>query len=78
VPFRASRTALAMIDVAPLTTPDRPALVRQAEEEAKGEFRCVQCGYGVVVVRRLPTCPMCGGHEWKATSWHPFTREPAG
>jgi hypothetical protein len=45
-----------------------------AGEHRKGEFRCVDCGYGVTVWRELPTCPMCGGETWKPVSWRPFAR----
>ncbi len=30
-----------------------------------GEFRCSDCGYGAVVHRALPPCPMCGGTVWE-------------
>ena len=30
-----------------------------------GEFRCSDCGYGAVVQRALPPCPMCGGTVWE-------------
>ena len=30
-----------------------------------GEFRCADCGYGAVVQRALPPCPMCGGTIWE-------------
>ena len=30
-----------------------------------GEFRCADCGYGAVVHRALPPCPMCGGTVWE-------------
>lgn len=32
---------------------------------AKGEFRCTDCGYGAVIQRVLPVCPMCGGEIWE-------------
>jgi hypothetical protein len=32
---------------------------------ADGQFRCVECGYGVTVRRSLPTCPMCRGRMWE-------------
>ena len=32
---------------------------------ASGEFRCSDCGYGAVVHRALPPCPMCGGTIWE-------------
>jgi len=31
-----------------------------------GEFRCADCGYGAVVQRVLPQCPMCGGTVWES------------
>ena len=31
-----------------------------------GEFRCTDCGYGAVVHRELPPCPMCGGTIWES------------
>jgi rubrerythrin len=33
--------------------------------EVAGEFRCADCGYGAVVHRALPPCPMCGGAVWE-------------
>ena len=35
---------------------------------ARGEFRCAGCGYGIVVHRELPACPMCQGGDW-----HPWS-----
>jgi hypothetical protein len=48
---------------------------RRAGEEASGEFRCADCGYGVAVFRGLPPCPMCGGTIWEA-AWSPGGRTP--
>ena len=31
-----------------------------------GEFRCTDCGYGAVVHRALPRCPMCSGTVWES------------
>lgn len=28
------------------------------------EFRCAACGYGIVVQREPPSCPMCGALSW--------------
>jgi rubrerythrin len=50
----------------------RPALdlgfveFASAGAEIAGEFRCADCGYGVVVYRALPHCPMCGGSVWES------------
>jgi len=41
---------------------------------AKGEFHCVECGYGVTVYRALPVCPMCGSEEWEKSDWSPLAR----
>lgn len=31
-----------------------------------GEFVCAECGYGAVVQRVIPVCPMCGGTVWES------------
>jgi len=36
-----------------------------AGAEVSGEFRCSECGYGAVIQRALPPCPMCGGTVWE-------------
>ena len=36
-----------------------------AGTEAAGEFRCIGCGYGAVVQRVVPACPMCAGTVWE-------------
>lgn len=41
-----------------------------AGTEASGEFRCSDCGYGAVVQRALPPCPMCGGTVWESGPPH--------
>src|SRR5260370_904031 len=33
--------------------------------QVSGDFRCADCGYGAVVHRDLPPCPMCGGTVWE-------------
>jgi rubrerythrin len=48
-----------------------------AGARAKGEFRCMECGYGVTVYRSLPTCPMCQGAAWERVPWRPYTRSYA-
>ena len=37
-----------------------------AGADVSGEFRCADCGYGAVIHRALPLCPMCGGTVWEA------------
>ena len=41
---------------------------------AKGEFRCAECGYGVVVTHSLPSCPMCSEQVWERVAWTPLSR----
>ena len=43
----------------------------------KGEFHCAECGYGVAIHDRLPSCPMCRCEQWKAATWSPFARTRA-
>ncbi len=45
--------------------------------QAVGEFRCAGCGYGVIVHRELPPCPMCGSTVWEESAWRPFSRARA-
>lgn len=45
-----------------------------AGQQAKGEYHCADCGYGVTVCRTLPRCPMCGNGSWEQSAWSPFAR----
>ena len=45
-----------------------------AGQQAKGEYHCAECGYGVTVCRTLPRCPMCGNGAWEQSAWSPFAR----
>jgi len=45
-----------------------------AGSPANGDYRCAECGYGIVVFATLPTCPMCRGEAWVPQPWSPFTR----
>ena len=42
--------------------------------QAKGEFHCADCGYGVTVYTVLPRCPMCSGESWERSTWSPLSR----
>ena len=61
----------------PRSTPDEFVAFWPAGKSVKGEFHCSECGYGVTIVRALPTCPMCGGNTWEESPWSPFTRSKA-
>ena len=47
---------------------DDSVLVDYASTETDGsrEFRCTDCGYGAIIRRGLPPCPMCGGSLWES------------
>ena len=53
-----------------------PVLVA-AGRQAEGEFRCAECGYGVIVRTELPQCPMCRGRVWEGHPDNPFAPPPA-
>jgi rubrerythrin len=36
------------------------------------EFRCTGCGYGIVVNREPPPCPMCGAERWLSVALRGF------
>ena len=36
-----------------------------AGTDVSGEFRCADCGYGAIIHRALPQCPMCAGTVWE-------------
>jgi hypothetical protein len=45
-----------------------------AGSPALGEFHCAGCGYGIVVRRELPACPMCRGRSWEDPAASPGGR----
>jgi hypothetical protein len=49
-----------------------PAKLHAAGDMGNGDYRCSECGYGIVVLRVLPTCPMCRGQEWIEREAAPF------
>ena len=69
--------------------PERVALVREAEDSKveggmvaagrgrkgkRAEYRCATCGYGIVVYRQAPSCPMCREARWEHVEWRPFSQ----
>jgi hypothetical protein len=62
------------------------ASVREADSEVEGgmvavgvgrkgkrvEYRCADCGYGIVVSGQAPSCPMCSEARWEHVGWRPF------
>jgi hypothetical protein len=40
--------------------------------EARGEYRCAGCGYGISVRSLLPVCPMCRGDVWEEPGGSPY------
>ena len=56
----------------PTTGTDGDPRFLTAGSRALGEFRCAQCGYGVIVRRMLPECPMCRGRSWEDPVTSPY------
>jgi hypothetical protein len=48
----------------------------RAGEPAKGWFRCVDCGFGVATLYRLPLCARCHGPLWERAETSPFETGP--
>jgi rubrerythrin len=42
---------------------------------ARGEYACVECGYGITIYTALPACPMCGGGSWEHARARPAYAE---
>jgi hypothetical protein len=47
----------------------------RAGVRAQGSFRCVECGFGLTTVHRLPLCVSCGGQYWERAGTSPFELE---
>jgi hypothetical protein len=45
----------------------------EAGARGAGDYRCLDCGYGIVTFGLVPTCPMCHGAQWESARWSPFT-----
>ena len=43
-------------------------------QPATGEFHCSECGYGVIVERELPRCPMWSSTGWEQPGWGAISR----
>jgi hypothetical protein len=52
---------------------DDPAAVFAAGTPGAGQYRCVQCAYGITIRAPLPVCPMCASRTWEAVPWTPFS-----
>jgi rubrerythrin len=48
----------------------------EAGSRGFGEYRCSDCGYGIVTFALVPTCPMCHGATWRAAESGPFSTPP--
>jgi hypothetical protein len=48
----------------------------RAGESAEGWFRCLDCGFGVATLARLPLCARCHGRMWERAETSPFETGP--
>lgn len=48
----------------------------RAGQPTKGSFRCVDCGFGVATLYRLPLCARCHGRVWERAETSPFETGP--
>ena len=60
------------------STGDRVREVVQTGTRGAGEYRCLECGYGIVTFSLVPACPMCHGDDWQVGRSSPFTVAGAG
>jgi hypothetical protein len=74
VPAQASVAPVEHLPAVPLEDPGFVDFA-VAGAELSGEFRCADCGYGAVIQRTLPVCPMCGGSVWEKRG--PLAPHPA-
>jgi hypothetical protein len=62
----------------PATRPDSPeGDRRRAGDRGAGDYRCLECGYGIVTLGLMPACPMCHGSDWQAARASPFNVRPS-
>jgi len=64
--------------------PKLVALARETEDSEiaagggrkgkRAEYYCAACGYGIVVYRQPPSCPMCNEARWEHVEWRPFSQ----
>ncbi len=50
------------------TTGGAERITIHAGTRGNREYRCCECGYGIVTRGIVPLCPMCGGAEWQPVS----------
>ena len=48
--------------------------VGRGRKGKRAEYRCVACGYGIVVYGQPPRCPMCREPRWGHAEWRPFSQ----
>jgi hypothetical protein len=40
----------------------------------RAEYRCVACGYGIIVYGQAPSYPICRETRWEHAAWRPFSQ----
>ena len=49
----------------------------RAGARTQGSFRCMECGFSLATVHRLPDCVSCGDRYWERAGTSPFELEAA-
>lgn len=57
--------------------PNDHLALHRSGEPAAGEYRCLECGYGLVSFSLLPACPMCHGNHFQEAVASPFAPRAA-
>ncbi|MGH3113703.1 MAG: hypothetical protein ACRDOP_09585 [Gaiellaceae bacterium] len=47
---------------------------RPGRKGKRAQYRCIVCGYGIVVYEQSPSCPMCREAHWEHVEWWPFSQ----
>ena len=64
--WRTGGMALDAINVVASTREREVVIVAESPDDT-AEFRCGECGYGIMVSGKPPACPMCRSFSWETS-----------
>jgi hypothetical protein len=65
------------LDSSATTPADGTSARIAAGARGAGDYRCLDCGYGIATFGLVPTCPMCHGSDWEPAPRSPFSGRAA-